>query len=482
MEMPTGPRSGKSSNRPQPWRQSARHRSAKPRTDDSASAPSAVPPGYAVRALAVRIVSSVFDRKRALDDALTSAFAHPSAEGLELRDRALARLIATTVLRRRGELDVIVGHFIERPLPPDRGLLSHILNCAAAQLILLEMPPHAVINIAVEQCRHDTGARRFDKLANAVLRRVAEQGIAVRADNPQGARLNAPPWMWQRWQSAYGEETAQRIIEGALREAPLDLTPKTPADAAGLAETLGGKLLPSGSIRLLRPDARVEALPGYAEGSWWVQDAAAALPARFLGNVTGKRVADLCAAPGGKTAQLAAAGAAVTAVDVSKNRLERVRENLDRLRLDATIVAADIETWQPGETFDAILLDAPCTSTGTIRRHPDILALKRETDMAALTALQSRLLEKAAALLEPGGLLVYCTCSLEPEEGAEQIERFLARTPHFKRAPLSAESDQLAPEWITAAGDLRTLPFHDPAPDVAAGMDGFFAARLIRTP
>jgi 16S rRNA (cytosine967-C5)-methyltransferase len=438
------------------------------------------PPGYPVRALAVRLVSAVLDRRRALDDALASEFTNGPGASLEPRDRALARLIATTALRRKGELDAVIAPFIERPLPGDRGLLSTILLCATTQLVLLDIAPHAVLNIAVEQCRHDRGARRFDRLANAVLRRVSERGPEILATLP-GAHINVPGWMWDRWVAGYSEETAQRIAEGSLQEAALDLTIKNPDETATWAERLGGVILPTRSIRVANPESRVDALPGFDEGAWWVQDAAAALPARLLGDVNGLDVADLCAAPGGKTAQLAASGARVTAVDVSSDRLRRVRENLTRLNLEADLVAADIETWQPGRTFDAILLDAPCTATGTIRRHPDILYLKRASDLAPLVELQSRLLDRAANLLRPGGRLVYCTCSLEPDEGERQIENLLARNPTLTRVLVTPSIPGLDPTWLTANGELRTLPAHLPATATTpGGMDGFFASVLLK--
>ncbi len=275
-----------------------------------------------------------------------------------------------------------------------------------------------------------------------------------------------------------GQQTARRIADASLREAPLDLSVKS--DAEGWAKRLGGSVLPTGTVRV-EAGGRIEDLAGFDEGAWWVQDAAAALPARLLGDVAGLEVADVCAAPGGKTLQLAAAGARVTAVDVSPERLERVAANLERLKLDAGLVAADVAAWQPGRTFDAVLLDAPCTATGTIRRHPDILHLKRASDIAALETVQKSLLESAARLVKPGGLLVYCTCSLEPEEGSLQVERFLAAHPDFERVPIRAEEIGGAPEWLTAAGDLRTFPFHlDLGKEEMSGLDGFYATRLRR--
>ncbi len=420
-------------------------------------------------------LAAVIDKGRTLDDAFESALArHPA---LEARDRALARLLVMTVLRRKGELDAVIGSFLEKPLPERRGTLSHILLVAAAQLLVLGTPPHAAISLAVEQTRTDNHARRFDRLTNAVLRRVATDGSS-RLAALDGVALNIPAWRYAGWVKAYGAETARRIAVASLTEAPLDLSVKSEPQA--WADRLGGKVLATGSVRL-EASGRIEDLPGFADGAWWVQDAAAALPVRLFGDVRGKEIADLCAAPGGKTAQLAAAGARVTALDLAPERLKRVEANLARLKLEAELVAADALTWTPGREFDAVLLDAPCTSTGTIRRHPDILHLKREEDTAAAAALQSRLLDAAARLVKAGGLLVYCTCSLEPEEGERQIERFLDQRPDFRRQPTSAAEISADTAWVTPSGDLRTLPFHGETDQPGmSGMDGFFAARLVR--
>jgi 16S rRNA (cytosine967-C5)-methyltransferase len=343
------------------------------------------------------------------------------------------------------------------------------------------MPAHAVVDLAVETTRRDRGAHRFAKLVNAVLRRVAERGPELLAGQ-DGVRLNIPDWLWQRWTAAYGAETTRRIAEAALREAALDISlkPQDASDAAAWAARLGGQLLSAGSIRLA-PHGRIEDLPGYAEGAWWVQDAAAALVARTAGDVRGLSVADLCAAPGGKTAALAAAGAEVTAVDVSAGRLDRLRQNLARLRLTAEVVEADAAGWAPGRTFDVVLLDAPCSATGTIRRHPDILRLKGPEDVARMARLQGPMLAHAASLVRPGGLLIYATCSLEPEEGEQQVAAFLRAHADFMRAPIAAAEVGAEPEWITADGELRTLFFHlgQSSPELS-GMDGFYVARLRR--
>jgi 16S rRNA (cytosine967-C5)-methyltransferase len=417
------------------------------------------------------MIAAVLEHKHPLEDALAAA------DGLEPRDRAFARAIAATVIRHLGEIEHVLAAYLEKPLPRRSGPAHTILLSAAAQLLFLDTPPHAAVGLAVEQARADTDARHFEKLVNAVLRRVAQEG-RERLTTCDAVTANVPDWLLSSWRAAYGEETARAVATAQLSEAALDLTAK--ADAAAWAEKLGGTLLPTGSIRLAQA-GRIEDLAGYADGAWWVQDAAAALPARLLGDVDGLSVADLCAAPGGKTAQLAAAGARVTAVDASAARLTRVSENLARLSLTAEIVAADVTSWQPGQAFDAVLLDLPCTATGTIRRHPDILRLRRPGDAAALAAVQSRLLAAAAPLLRPGGTLVACVCSLQPEEGAEQIARFLAAHPDFARRPVEPDDIAGRADWITPAGDLQTLPCCDPLPAPApGGMDGFHAARLVR--
>ncbi|MEQ1697286.1 MAG: transcription antitermination factor NusB [Hyphomicrobiaceae bacterium] len=435
------------------------------------------PSGFVPRAAAVRVVAEVVHQRRALDDALDRAFSMPIYAGLEQRDRAFARLIAVTVLRRYGELDAVVRCFIDKPLPENQGLLWPILLSASAQLLCLDTPPHAAISLAVEQTRADGGARRFDKLVNAVLRKVSVEGRAKLA-TLDGPRLNTPAWAWKRWVEVYGESQAHAIAAANLTEAALDISVKS--DAAGWAGKLEGVVLPNGSIRV-KGRGRIEDMPGYNDGEWWVQDAAASLPGRLLGDVKGQSIADLCAAPGGKTAELIVAGANVTAVEVSANRIARLADNLARLKLDADLVTADVTAWAPDRLFDAVLLDAPCTASGTIRRHPDILRLKREGDIAKLAVLQSKLLTAASKLVRSGGLLVYCTCSLEPEEGSEQARQFLAANPDFTRVPVRAEEIGGLSEAISSDGDLRTLPTHLKMEDPElSGLDGFYAARFRR--
>jgi 16S rRNA (cytosine967-C5)-methyltransferase len=341
----------------------------------------------------------------------------------------------------------------------------------------LKTPPHAAIDLAVRLAQWDPRARRYDKLVNAVLRRVAKEGdgIVASLDAP---RVNTPDWLWDRWVARYGEQRAHAIAAVNLVEPPLDLTVKS--DAQHWAIEMSGRVLPTRSVRLL-PKGRIEALPGFEQGAWWVQDVAASLPAHLMGDVAAKRVADLCAAPGGKTAQLALAGASVVAVDISKTRLKTLSANLARLGLAATTVAADAATWSPDERFDAILLDAPCSSTGTIRRHPDIPYLKSPKDIGALATLQGRLLDRAAALLKPGGTLVYSTCSLELEEGEAQIAALLARNTDVRVDPILPGGVFGQEDWLQSPGFLRTFPYQlDLGTPEWSGMDGFFAARLKR--
>ncbi len=437
--------------------------------------PTATPRGYDVRELAANLIAAVLVKGRALEIATESALDNPIGRSMEPRDRAMARLITATVLRRLGQIDAVIAAFLERPLPQKQGNLTSILRSATAQLLFLHAAPHAVINIAVEQVRRDNEARRFDKLANAVLRRISENGIAIIAAQ-DAVLLNIPDWIWTRWVKAYGADTARRIAESSLAQAGLDISAKS--DVAHWAGKLAGTMLRTGTIRLEAP-GRVDQLPGFVEGEWWVQDAAAALPPALLGDVNGMQIADLCAAPGGKTASLCARGAIVTAVDHSASRLARVGDNLKRLHFEANLVESDASTWQPGRLFDAVLLDVPCTATGTIRRHPDILRLKRPSDMSKLVGIQAKLLKNAVRLAKPGGLVVYCSCSLEPEEGVGQINRLLTECTTLARVPVNASELEGDPSWITSDGDLRTLPFHNFHERAElSGMDGFFAARL----
>lgn len=450
-----------------------------PKRTSKGGAPSSRPDraGLGARYLAVKLLDAVLARNQPLDQVWAKTTQAPEFKALEARDRGFVRLLVATSLRRQGELEAVLARFIEKPLPADKGRLWSILLIGAAQLACLDMPAHAVVDLSVELVRRDRQARRFYKLTNAVMRRVSEQGQSILA-GLDAVELNVPGWLRARWEKTYGVERARAIAAASLKEAPVDLTLLPAADAAEWATKLSGTLLPTGSIRLSQGGG-LEDLPGYAEGMWWVQDAAAALVSRAFGDVSGLDVADLCAAPGGKTASLASRGATVTAVDISEGRVARLKGNLQRLHLQADIVVADIAAWEPGRTFDAVLLDAPCSATGTIRRHPDLLRQKSDADIARLAALQAQLLEKAQSLVRAGGLLVYSTCSLEPEEGEEQIAQFLSVHPDFRRDPIVATDIGALPQWITSDGDLRTLPDALPLdPPELSGIDGFYVARL----
>jgi 16S rRNA (cytosine967-C5)-methyltransferase len=377
-------------------------------------------------------------------------------------------------LRRLGTLRHLVGGYLEKGFPSDAPRAETILLLGAAQILWLEVPDHAAVDLSVRLAQADRRAGRYAGLVNAVLRRVAQHSPTASSDD---ISRDTPEWLLKRWTKVYRSDTARAIAAANGHEPALDLTVKQ--DAESWAERLRGRVLPTGTVRTLAHGA-ISLLPGFTEGAWWVQDAAAALPARLFGDIRGMTVADLCAAPGGKTAQLAFAGAKVTAVDRSPARINRLRENLARLSLDAETVAADALEWEGGP-FDAVLLDAPCSSTGTIRRHPDVPWLKSEADISVLTSLQQRLLDRAIGLLKPGATLIYCVCSLEPEEGENQIAALLARDPRVARTPITPQDVFDRAEFVTPAGDLRTLPLHLADPDPRwGGLDGFYATRLTR--
>jgi 16S rRNA (cytosine967-C5)-methyltransferase len=431
-------------------------------------------PGLAARKIAADILDGVLRRRIALDEQLSGRTAHVSLPSLADRDRALMRRLTATVLRRLGTLRHVLGGFLEKGFPGDAPRAETILLVGAAQILWLDVPDHAAVDLSVRLAQADRRASRYAGLVNAVLRRVAQNRDAV-LSKEDGVR-DTPQWLLARWARAYGSDTADAIARAIGHEPALDLTVKS--DPAHWAERLRGRVLPTGTVRTQAHGA-ISLLPGFNEGAWWVQDAAASIPARLVGDVRGLNVADLCASPGGKTAQLAQAGARVTAIDRSPARVARLRENLTRLNLEAETQVADVLEWSGGP-FDAVLLDAPCSSTGTIRRHPDVPWLKSEADIGALVGVQQKLLDRAAELVRRGGTLVYCVCSLEPEEGEEQIASLLARNPTLARKRI-APDDVLHAEFITPGGDLRTLPTHLPDPDpLWAGLDGFFAARLVR--
>jgi 16S rRNA (cytosine967-C5)-methyltransferase len=421
------------------------------------------------RDVALELIGAVLRRKRPLDDAIEDNRAMHELSG---RDRAFARLLVATVLRRLGQIDALVADCLNMPLAPRAALVHDILRLGAGQLLFLRTPPHAAVATSVDLAQSH-GFASHKGLVNAVLRRLSVEGPG-RVGEQDAPRLNTPDWLWRAWSGTYGEATARAIAQAHLKEAPLDLTLR--CDAEVWLAALEAVLLPTGTLRRAAGGA-LTTLPGYAEGAWWVQDAAAALPARLFGDVAGREVIDLCAAPGGKTAQLATAGARVTAVDRSTRRLERLVANLERLDLQVEAIGADALTWRPLHPVGAVLLDAPCSTTGAIRRHPDVPHLKLPDDVARLSVVQDNLLRAAIDMLKPGGTLVYCTCSLEPEEGPQRIAALQDAGAPLKRQRIEPEEIGAEPGWITEEGDLRTLPCHFGEYD---GIDGFYCARLVK--
>ena len=415
------------------------------------------PVGVAARRAALRLLDAVLRRGQALEAALDGA----TAQLTRADDRALAHALAGHALRRLGDLDALIDSATRNPLPADAKARS-ALRIALVQALVLGTPPHAAIATVLPLV--DGGPR---KLVHGVFGTLLRQGATL----PATARL--PDAVATRWQAAWGE--AAVAAAGALIASPppLDLTLADPARTAEWTERLGGTSLTPGHVRL-RAGARVIDLPGYGEGGWWVQDFAAAIPARLLAAGGGQDALDLCAAPGGKTLQLAAAGWRTTAVDQSAPRLTRLASNLTRTGLSAETVTADVLAWGPGRQFDAVLLDAPCSATGIYRRHPDVLFRAHPALIAETTALQAKLLARAARWVRPGGRLVYAVCSLEVAEGEAQVDAFLARFPRFARDPVGADElpAGVAPDAI---GRVRVLPGTLGA---AGGCDGFFMARL----
>lgn len=451
--------------------------SRKPKSSNPGVVAGPAKPGFQVRAAAAKILAAVVDRKLSLDGALDNEHGNPAYKALNEGDRALVRAILNTTLRHLPRIDAAISRLLESPLPEGARALHHVLAIAAAQILYLDVPDHAAVDLAVEQSNQDPRNRRFAKLVNAVLRRLGREKDQILAEIATIPVM--PEWFLQRLEKAYGKERAQSISESQLEPAAIDLTVK--ADAQRWAERLGGFALPTGGVRLAAFEGSIPSLEGFSEGDWWVQDAAASIPAQLFGDLTGKRVADLCAAPGGKTAQLVLAGGDVTAVEQSENRIKRLRANLDRLGLKAETVASDLTKYEPAELFDAILLDAPCSSTGTTRRHPDVLWAKGPEDIAKLAALQERLLRHAITLLKPDGTIVFSNCSLDPAEGEDVVARVLSDTPSVERAAVDPERWPGLEAAISALGEFRTTPDMLEVPaGFAGGLDGFYAVVMRR--
>ena len=422
------------------------------------------------RTISLNALEFVLRKGRTLGESLES---QPAFAALAGRDRGFTRLLLLTTLRRLGQIDAAIDSLLDKPLPARRSAVRDILRLGAAQLLFLGTPPHAAVDGAVRQTAQSRHAA-LKGLVNALLRRLGREWTTLLAAQ-DAARLNTADWLWQSWTESYGEDNCRAIAEAHMAEPSIDLNIK--ANAASWAARLGGQILPCGMLRLTRAGA-VEALDGYDEGAWWVQDFAAALPARLLGDVAGQTIIEIGAAPGGKTAQLAKAGARVQALDRSPTRLTRLRQNLTRLGLEAEIIEGDGLTWRPQALADGLLLDAPCSATGTIRRHPEIMWRRSADDVAELAENQTLLLQAALEMVKPGGLVVYAVCSLEPAEGPQLIEKLLAQNENIARLPLEMSEIGGLAEALTPAGDLRTLPCHFAG---QGGMDGFYAARLRRT-
>jgi 16S rRNA (cytosine967-C5)-methyltransferase len=424
------------------------------------------------RDAALATLGRILDKNQDLDRVLAAL-----PNDLDPRDRAFVRQLVATCLRQLGRIDDLIETSLRKPLPPRMTVVRHILRLGITQLLFMDVPNHAAINTSVELLSRQKDKRTagFKGLVNAVLRRMTRQSNSLL--RKQDPLLALPDWLQYPWVDAWGEEAVADILAVQASEPPLDISLKPGEDAQAWAEKLEADMLPTGSLRR-KSGGRIEDLPGYSDGRWWVQDTAATLPVKLLGDLDGQHVIDMCAAPGGKTMQLAAADAQVTAVDRSENRLVRLKENMARLDLAAQVVAADGAAWTPDAPVDAVLLDAPCSTTGTLRRHPDVAWLKGQEDVDKLAPLQAKLLAHCASYVRPGGLMVYCVCSLQPEEGAAQIEAFLADNPDWKRDKITASDTNVPPEMITPDGDLRTLPS---MLSEAGGMDGFFAARLIKS-
>ena len=440
--------------------------------------PQKAPTGFAPRSEAIRLLDAILSARKPFDEVWAKSLENGALKTMSEPDRGLTRLIVMTTLRRLRHIDDILSTFIKKPLPQTAQSVRNILRTAIAQLHFLKSPPHAVLNIATSLAAMERSTRPFKGLINGVLRTYTRTD-PEKFSGPNAASVNTPEWLHKRWQHQFGRENADLIACAHRLEPALDISVK--ADAQLWAEKLKGTLLPTGSIRIAGAGNPVK-LAGFDEGSWWVQDAAASLPVKLMGDIAGRHVLDLCSAPGGKTAQLLAARAKVTAVERSPQRMKRLAQNLDRLGFEADLVIADAGEYSPPVPPDAILLDAPCTATGTIRRHPDVLYLKTLKNITDLAQVQKRLIDHAAEILKPGGSLLYCVCSLEHEEGEDQITEFLKKTRGFSLDPIRKAELPGLEQALQSRGDVRILPhFLADAEPGLRGIDGFYIARLIKS-
>jgi 16S rRNA (cytosine967-C5)-methyltransferase len=428
-------------------------------------------PKNGARYVAARSLQAVFEQGLPLDQALAETALFKQLEG---RDRAFARLIAATVLRRLGQIDAVLAPFLKKAPTP---YALAILRTGAAQILFLNTPPHAAVGAAVALLKRSKKTINMAGMANAVLRRVSEQGEDLLAKTD--ILDNIPKWLRDNWMTAYGEPASREMAETLSQEPPLDLSVKE--NPQEWAEKLDAEHLPGGTLRRQKI-GDVTSIPGFKEGAWWVQDISASLPVKLLGNVKDARVLDLCAAPGGKTMQLAALGAEVVALDKNTSRIGFIRENLKRTNLNAEIIAADAANWRDpaqrsGGSFDHVLLDAPCTATGTFRRRPDVLHRKKPVDVDHLTRVQERLFLASARHVKKGGTLIYCVCSLQTREGEDQVAKFLKNRSDFRLIPVLPNEVFALEAAITPQGCVRMLPgfLGD-----RGGVDGFFIARFTR--
>jgi 16S rRNA (cytosine967-C5)-methyltransferase len=384
-----------------------------------------------------------------------------------------------------GQIDDIIDQCLTKNLPPKAKFAKTILRIGICQLLFLNTPAHAAVDTSVRLASQQRQGM-YKKLINAILRRVDRERTKL-LGSQDAERLNTPDWLWDSWITEYGEKTTRNIARAHLTIPALDLWVKS--EPKLWAQKLGGQILPTGGIRL--PSAtNVAGLDGFKEGAWWVQDAAASLPVQLFGdNLKEKCIADICAAPGGKTAQLISAGAEVIALDKSEKRIEILTENLNRLSFFPEIICEDAMIWQPKKLLDGVLIDAPCSATGTIRRHPDIKYLKNNKVILQTHRIQLRLLKAATKMIKRDGQIVFSTCSLQPEEGPKVIEVFLSEHSDWQRKSIPPKIIQKHSEFITSAGDIRTLPSHLSNPDNLehsqdhinmAGIDGFFSTCLTR--
>ena len=418
------------------------------------------------RSIVFEILTTVEDGTQ-LDKALA---AHIGLAKLDSRDRRFVQLLATTYLRRRGQIEKILSPLIKRRPFGAQASANIILGMGAAQLLFLKTGAHAGVDSTVELMRQ-AGFERLCGLANAVMRRLTRDGDTLLAATHDAENL--PDWLRRSWRHYWGEAATNAIARLSMLTPPLDIS--VIKDSKEWAEKLDGQVLEGQTIRR-KFDGEPAKLLGFAEGAWWVQDAAAAVPARLLGQFGGKQVIDLCAAPGGKTAQLIASGATVTAIDNNRKRLERLRRNLKRLNMPAKLVLSDGRDFYPDAPVDAVLLDAPCSATGTIRRRPDILGNHSNAKISSLQTIQWELATTALGWLKPGGQMIYATCSLQPEEGEDIIAAIMdSANGQYVLTPITPADVGLFARSITETGCLRILPS---AYEDIGGVDGFFVARL----